>query len=230
MERAAQRKKKMSTANKQAETPFLTESELQALTDGQLTSAHNAMLAIKVEAIIIAEHAMRRLQVEGEMHRRGLAVPTEFVRPDQDQQIEQQIQAKGLTAPRVTPSDIRQAITDEFYFTAAQGISAAYPIPATSIDLPSGVKLLTFCVLVLRNGFTVTGESACASPENFDEQVGRDIARTNAVNKIWMLEGYLLKERLHNVAQRPDQPPVDNEHVAPGCEQFSAATIAANAA
>lgn len=56
--------------------------------------------------------------------------------------------------------------------------------------------LLTFCVLVLRNGFTVTGESACASPENFDPQIGRDIAFKNAREKIWPLEGYLLKQRL----------------------------------
>ncbi|MBL1518056.1 hypothetical protein ELD49_31110, partial [Klebsiella pneumoniae] len=58
------------------------------------------------------------------------------------------------------------------------------------------LSLLTFCVMVLRNGFTVTGESACASPENFDPEIGRKIARENAVNKIWMLEGYLLKQRL----------------------------------
>lgn len=45
-------------------------------------------------------------------------------------------------------------------------------------------KLLTFCVLVLRNGFTVTGESACASPDNFDAEVGQKIARQNAVAKI----------------------------------------------
>lgn len=59
---------------------------------------------------------------------------------------------------------------------------------------------LTFCVLVLRNGFTVTGESACASPENFDDEIGRKIARQNAVAKIWPLEGYLLKTRLHESA------------------------------
>lgn len=124
-----------------------------------------------------------------------------------DQAIEQEIQAKGLTAARITPSDIRQAITDEFFFTAAQGISAAYPIPATSIDLPSGVKLLTFCVLVLRNGFTVTGESACASPENFDAEIGRKIARQNAEQKIWLLEGYLLKQRMHDAPKvTPAQP------------------------
>ena len=63
-------------------------------------------------------------------------------------------------------------------------------------DQPDELELLTFCVLVLKNGFTVTGESACASPENFDAEIGRKIARQNAVNKIWMLEGYLLKQKL----------------------------------
>lgn len=58
------------------------------------------------------------------------------------------------------------------------------------------LSLLTFCVLVLRNGFTVTGESACASPENFDAAIGRRIARQNAVNKIWPLLGYELRTKL----------------------------------
>lgn len=63
-------------------------------------------------------------------------------------------------------------------------------------DIPVALDLLTFCVLVLRNGYTVTGENACASPENFDADIGRNIARQNAVQKIWPLEGYLLREKL----------------------------------
>ncbi len=117
--------------------------------------------------------------------------------------IEQEIQAKGLTAPRVTPQHIESVIVAENYFTAADGVLGAYksngdvyigtlPQAETAVSHP----LLTFCVLVLRNGFTVTGESACASPENFDAEIGRKIARENAVNKIWMLEGYLLKQKL----------------------------------
>jgi len=60
------------------------------------------------------------------------------------------------------------------------------------------LSLLTFCVLVLDNGFTVTGESACASPENFDAEIGRKIARQNAVAKVWPLMGYELKSKLFN--------------------------------
>ena len=113
-----------------------------------------------------------------------------------DQTIEQEIQSKGKTAPRVTLEDLRQNVVDEFFFTAAQGIEGAYKIPAHSIDLGDNVKTLTFCVLVLRNGFMVTGESACASPENFDAEIGRKIARANAEQRIWPLMGYALKEQL----------------------------------
>ena len=113
-----------------------------------------------------------------------------------DQQIEQEIQAKGLTAPRVTPAGIEANIVGEFYFTAADGVEGASGHRPNSVRAGTALGLLTFCVLVLRNGFTVTGESACASPENFDAELGRKIARQNAVQKIWPLMGYALKERL----------------------------------
>jgi hypothetical protein len=109
-----------------------------------------------------------------------------------DQAIEQEIQAKGLTAPRVTPADIAANIVTEYFFTAgAATVASAIPEHFRTLDL------LTFCVLVLRNGFTVTGESACASPENFDAEIGRKIARKNAVDKVWPLMGYALKQKLH---------------------------------
>lgn len=92
-------------------------------------------------------------------------------------EIEKEIQAKGLTAPRLTPEDIDAAIVSEQYHVF-QGTT------------------LTVCALTLRNGFIVTGESAAASPANFDQAIGRRIARENARNKIWSLEGYLLREKL----------------------------------
>lgn len=112
-----------------------------------------------------------------------------------DSAIEQEIQAKGLTAPRVTPADIAANIASEAYFTADQGVSgASYVIHDANQRGP--LSLLTFCVIVLKNGFTVTGESACASPENFDAEIGRKIAFENAKQKIWPLMGYALKEKL----------------------------------
>ncbi len=110
--------------------------------------------------------------------------------------IEQEIQRKGLTAPRVTLEDIRANIVKEAYFTADDGIMGAY---AAGKDVPAVTTehtLLTCCVLTLRNGFTVVGKSACASPENFDAELGRKIAREDAVNQCWPLMGYALRERL----------------------------------
>ena len=92
-------------------------------------------------------------------------------------QIENEIKAKGLNAPRLTPDMIDAAIVSEQY----------HVFPGTT---------LTVCALTLRNGYIVTGESAAASPANFDQSIGRKIARENARNKIWGLEGYLLRERL----------------------------------
>ncbi len=118
-----------------------------------------------------------------------------------DASIEEEIIAKGLTAPRVTPADIEANIASTHYFTAGQGAEmGAAADDNYDGNLPEALDLLTFCVLVLRNGFTVTGESACASPENFDAEVGRKIARANAVNKVWPLLGYALKQRLHDGA------------------------------
>jgi hypothetical protein len=93
-----------------------------------------------------------------------------------EQAIEKEIQAKGLNAPRLTPGVIDAAIAGEDY----------HVFPGTT---------LTVCCLTLRNGFTVTGESAAASPANFDAALGKKIAYQNARQKIWALEGYLLRER-----------------------------------
>ena len=117
-----------------------------------------------------------------------------------DQAIEQEIQENGLTAPRITPADLKANIVGEYFFTAADGVQAAFNSQDELTQLTGAhgeLALLTFCVLVLRNGFTVTGESACASPENFDAEVGRKIARQNAEQKIWPLMGYELKSRIH---------------------------------
>jgi hypothetical protein len=116
-----------------------------------------------------------------------------------DSAIESEIQAKGLTAPRVGPARISAVIVGEYYFTAHEGVlgeNSASPSGSAILEVHTSLRLLTICVLVLANGFTVTGESACASPENFDADLGRKIAREHAVNKIWPLEGYLLKQTL----------------------------------
>ena len=96
-----------------------------------------------------------------------------------EQAIENEIQAKGLKAPRLCPSDIDEAIVGE-----------------TFTVLPSWKVMI--CELTLRNGFTVRGEAATVSKENFNTEIGEKISRENARNKVWELEGYLLQERIFN--------------------------------
>lgn len=91
-------------------------------------------------------------------------------------EIEKELQAKGLNAPRLTPDLIVSKIVKEEYHLLTE--------------------VLTVCVLTLENGFTITGESACASPANYNKEIGDRIARDNAKEKIWILEGYLLKQKL----------------------------------
>ena len=94
-----------------------------------------------------------------------------------EEAIEKEIKDKCLIAPRITPKHIDNVIVGEQY----------HVFEGTTF---------TICLLTLKNGFTVSGESACASPENFNEEIGRKIAKENARGKIWALEGYLLKEKL----------------------------------
>ena len=93
-----------------------------------------------------------------------------------DKQIEEEIQSKNLNAPRLTPEIIESKIK--------------------KCEFHKLTEVLTVCVITLENDFTVTGESACASTENYDKELGEKISRMNAVGKIWTLEGYLLKQKL----------------------------------
>lgn len=98
-----------------------------------------------------------------------------------EKEIEHDIRDAGLTAPRITPAHLDSRVKSEQF----------HVFPGTT---------LTVCCLTLENGFHVTGQSAAASPENFNREIGRDIARADAREKIWQLEGYLLRERLHQAA------------------------------
>ena len=120
--------------------------------------------------------------------------------------LEQDIQNKGANvAPRITPSHIEDCIASVHFFTAADGARASMSltegVPDTSIE---ALNLLTICVLVLKNGFTVVGKSACASPENFNADIGKDVAWRDAKEQIWPLEGYLLKQNLYEQKQSQD--------------------------
>ena len=102
-----------------------------------------------------------------------------------ESELEQKIQDKGLTAPRLTPGDIDNLVANKQFhvFDGSQ---------------------LTVCCITLQNGYTVTGTSACASPENFNKEVGEDIAFENARDEIWAVAGYALKESLYRESLNVD--------------------------
>ena len=95
-----------------------------------------------------------------------------------EEEIEKEIQEKELTAPRITPDHIDSLI-----------VSQNFTI------LPSGKTGIT--ELILKNGFSVTGETSTVSKENFDIELGKKISFDKARNKIWELEGYLLQEKIY---------------------------------
>lgn len=113
--------------------------------------------------------------------------------------LEREIQAKAANGPRVTPQALMDEIISAYYFTADEGVYGHESLNSESVSTPEPqgpLGLLTFCVLVLRNGFTVHGVSACASPENFNWEIGKRIARENAERAIWPLLGFRLRDEL----------------------------------
>lgn len=98
--------------------------------------------------------------------------------------------AANAVAPRVSLSDIEGAIAAQYLFTGEAAVRAiAAPV------MPS-LSLLTICILVMKNGFTVIGKSAPASPENFNAELGQKLAYEDAIRQLWPLMGYALRDKL----------------------------------
>lgn len=101
--------------------------------------------------------------------------------------IEQEIQAKGKTAPRVTPADIEANIRVVEYVTVTS----------------SGGQVLRWAIITTTNGYAVVGRpSVAVSPQNDDEEIGKKIALANSKEELWPLMGYELKSRLHSAASK----------------------------
>lgn len=118
--------------------------------------------------------------------------------------LQQEIGQQASVPPGITPAHIEANIASEFYFTGREGLLGALAADGVQTTLyekanaaPPALGLLTFCVLVLRNGFTVTGQSACASPAIFNAETGRRLAREDAVRNVWPLLGFRLRDKLH---------------------------------
>jgi len=135
----------------------------------------------------------------------------------EEQRIEQDIQDKGLTAPRLTPEDIDSKIKAVEYILPRDVCKRDNGVEI--FDAPLPLRTLTFCMLTLENGYTVTGESACVSPEKFDAEIGKEIAYKNAREKIWQLEGYLLKEKLSKQNSESQIQSIEDNSPRPACHK-----------
>lgn len=102
-------------------------------------------------------------------------------------------------SPNLSIDDIKNTIASEFYFTAADGERfARFGEQYALEDVPAALSKITFCVLILKNGYKITGVNhSSVSPENHNPELGRQLAYKDAFEKIWELEGYLLKDKLH---------------------------------
>lgn len=104
-----------------------------------------------------------------------------------------------MTEPRtITPADIEGYVQSEHFFNAYDAV--AYNAGGPTVAAPEELKLLTFCVVVLKNGFTLTGISACADPRKYNKEIGEKVARADALNKAWPLMGYVLRSQLAGVS------------------------------
>lgn len=114
-------------------------------------------------------------------------------------------------APKITLDYIESLIVDEYHFTAFEGVMGERfhhemgekdPIPD---KIEQSLKLMSFCILVLKNGFTVVGKSACASPALYNKELGQTFSRENAVDQLWEIIGYELKTKLASLAGIDDR-------------------------
>lgn len=87
-----------------------------------------------------------------------------------------------MNAPQITMADIHLKIKSSVYYLLDDGRT-------------------TICQLTLENGYSVIGKSACVSADNYNQALGEKYAFEDAVNAVWPLEGYLLKERLYREAR-----------------------------
>lgn len=115
---------------------------------------------------------------------------------------------QNAVAPRVTPVQIEESIKTEHYFTGYEAVLGERFVRNKGESdsneglIPKTLGLMTFCLLTLQNGYTVVGTSASASFENFDPEIGKRLARQNAINQVWPLLGYELRTRLHALKNR----------------------------
>lgn len=108
-------------------------------------------------------------------------------------------------APAVTMEHIESQIDFEHYFTAFEGVIGEQvhhdggETPELPVVIQDELRLMTFCIVILKNGFKVVGQASCASPERYNKEIGQKFARENAVQQLWQILGYELKTMLHTI-------------------------------
>lgn len=107
-----------------------------------------------------------------------------------DQEIQNETQPIRIGATRLPPTAIESEIASEHYFTGFSAACVGEAVYHRENHDADALRRLTFCVLVLNNGLTATGDNAFENIDNLDTNIGHEIARQNAVNKIWGLLGY----------------------------------------
>lgn len=98
----------------------------------------------------------------------------------------------------VTKESIKEKIKSVYYLNAGSALAMMDKIDEAD---KANLSLVTICIIILENGFKVEGVSACVDPANYNEDIGRECAYENAFNKIWELEGYMLRQSLHEKAE-----------------------------
>lgn len=99
---------------------------------------------------------------------------------------------KGKTVSIKQMNDLVEA---EYFYSGADAVGAgASPM---SPKIYQTLSLMTFCILIMKNGFKVTGESACVDPVNYNFELGKKYARENAISKLWPILGYELCTQLN---------------------------------
>lgn len=102
--------------------------------------------------------------------------------------------AAVATAPRVSLKDIESKIIAKQFVTGLDAVKANDEDVVQEAVQP--LEILTLCLVVVSNGFTVVGKSAPASPDNFNKDLGEEFAYEDAVRQLWPLMGYALRDRL----------------------------------
>lgn len=102
--------------------------------------------------------------------------------------------AAVATAPRVTLASMEAKVSEKYFVTAAEAIGQN---PSQGGPL----AILTICIVVLENGFTLLGKSAPAAAANFNVEFGQKLAYEDCIRQMWPLEGYLLRQQRHEAEE-----------------------------